>query len=106
MRQSPQWRSVCSTSGTKCARHPQILPAFWCARPCFSLACARHAQSLASIPGSLRHSHNAHFCRKRTQNHLNDLEGRCEEKKSKIMQLQAQLRKGAAKPEGAPAAAQ
>merc|ERR1712216_940955 len=43
---------------------------------------------------------------KRTQNHLNDLEGRCEEKKSKIMQLQAQLRKGAAKPEGAPAAAQ
>jgi len=36
---------------------------------------------------------------KRTQNHLNDLESRCEEKKSKIMQMQAQLRKGPAKPE-------
>lgn len=42
---------------------------------------------------------------KRKQNHLNDLENRCEEKKTKIMQLQAQLRKGAApKADGAAAA--
>eukprot|EP00802_Teleaulax_amphioxeia_P017038 Tamp_17180.p2 GENE.Tamp_17180~~Tamp_17180.p2 ORF type:complete len:133 (-),score=58.88 Tamp_17180:918-1316(-) len=40
---------------------------------------------------------------KRTQNHLNDLESRCEEKKSKIQQLQMQLRKG--QQQGAAAAA-
>jgi hypothetical protein len=43
-------------------------------------------------------------CRKRTQNHLNDLETRCEDKKMKIGQLQAQLRKGQQQPAGAPAA--
>ena len=66
----------------------------------------RPTWSFQRTPLHCCHSHDAHFCRKRTQNHLNDLEGRCEEKKAKIMQLQAQLRKGAAKPEGAPAAAQ
>ena len=43
---------------------------------------------------------------KRTQNHLNDLEARCEEKKQKMMQLQAQLRKGPPKPEAQAVTAQ
>ena len=69
-------------------------------------ACCHSRCTSLHLLSPLAFAYGRALSRKRTQNHLNDLESRCEEKKSKIMQLQAQLRKAASTPAAAPAAAQ